>query len=108
MALALCLKPKIESGNLSGNKDQYVDPENATVQCDSGYRVIGSPSIICSENGTWYPGVPTCEWDTHKGCEQVLAGRKLMQRLPSPEDMKLALELYKLALEIGQLGRRET
>ena len=34
------------------------------------------------------------------GCEQVLTGRKLMQCLPSPEDVKMALEVYKLSLEM--------
>ena len=37
------------------------------------------------------------------GCEQVLIGRKLMQCLPSPEDVKMALEVYKLSLEIEGL-----
>uniref|UniRef100_A0A8C0CEB7 Sushi domain-containing protein n=1 Tax=Balaenoptera musculus TaxID=9771 RepID=A0A8C0CEB7_BALMU len=100
---ALCLKPEIKDGTVSLDQDQYVEPENVTVQCDSGYRVVGSPSIICSENRTWYPEVPKCEWEVRTGCEQVLAGRKLMQCLPSPEDVKMALEVYKLSLEIERL-----
>uniref|UniRef100_A0A8D0LEF0 Sushi domain-containing protein n=2 Tax=Sus scrofa TaxID=9823 RepID=A0A8D0LEF0_PIG len=100
---ALCLKPEIEDGTVSVDKDQYVDSENVTVQCDPGYSVVGSPNIICSENGTWYPDVPKCEWEIHTDCEQVLEGRKLMQCLPSPEDVKMALEVYKLSLEIERL-----
>lgn len=38
------------------------------------------------------------------GCERVLIGRKLTQCLPSPEDVKMALEEYKLSLEIEGLG----
>ena len=40
------------------------------------------------------------------GCEQVLTGRKLMQGLPSPEDVKMALEVYKLSLEIEGLDEQ--
>ncbi|XP_058395709.1 C4b-binding protein alpha chain-like [Diceros bicornis minor] len=100
---ALCLKPEIGNGNLSVDKDLYVKPENVTVQCDSGYGVVGSQSITCSENGTWYPEVPKCEWEVHQGCEQVLAGSKFMQCLSRPEDMKTALQVYKLSLEIKRL-----
>uniref|UniRef100_A0A2K5I3J9 Sushi domain-containing protein n=1 Tax=Colobus angolensis palliatus TaxID=336983 RepID=A0A2K5I3J9_COLAP len=102
---ALCLKPEIVNGRLTVDKDQYVEPENVTIECDSGYGVIGSKSIPCSETRTWYPEVPRCEWEAPEGCEQVLTGRKLMQCLPSPEDVKVALEVYKLSLEIKQLEK---
>ncbi|XP_011745246.1 zona pellucida sperm-binding protein 3 receptor-like isoform X1 [Macaca nemestrina] len=102
---ALCLKPEIVNGRLSVDKDQYVEPENVTIECDSGYGVIGPKSITCSETRTWYPEVPRCEWEAPEGCEQVLTGRKLMQCLPSPEDVKVALEVYKLSLEIKQLEK---
>ncbi|TKC47606.1 hypothetical protein EI555_012429, partial [Monodon monoceros] len=100
---AMCLKPEIKDGTVSLDKNQYVESETVTVHCDSGYSVVGSPSISCSENRTWYPEVPKCEWEVLSGCEQVLAGRKLMQCLPSPEDVKMALEVYKLSLEIERL-----
>ncbi|PNJ00355.1 C4BPA isoform 1 [Pan troglodytes] len=100
---ALCLKPELLNGRLSVDKDQYVEPENVTIQCDSGYGVVGPQSITCSENRTWYPEVPKCEWETPEGCEQVLTGKRLMQCLPNPEDVKMALEVYKLSLEIEQL-----
>lgn len=38
-----------------------------------------------------------------EGCEQVLAGRKIMQCLPSEADVKMALEVYKLSREIELL-----
>ncbi|KAK2086420.1 C4b-binding protein alpha chain [Saguinus oedipus] len=100
---ALCLKPELVNGRLSVNKKQYVEPENVTIQCDSGYGVVGPQIITCSGNRTWYPEVPKCEWETPEGCEQVLAGKNLMQCLPNPEDVKMALEVYKLSLEIEQL-----
>nr|XP_027790453.1 zona pellucida sperm-binding protein 3 receptor-like [Marmota flaviventris] len=96
---ALCLKPEIENGKLSVDKNQFLEMESVTIQCDSGFRVVGSQRITCSQNRTWHPEVPECEWEVPEGCEQVLSGRKLMQRLPSPEDVKVALEMYKLSLE---------
>lgn len=100
---ALCMKPEVENGNLSVDKDQYVEPEKVTIQCDSGYGIVGPEIITCSEDGTWHPKVPKCEWEIHNGCEQVLAGRKLMQCLSSPEEVKTALEIHKLFLEIKRL-----
>ncbi|XP_059269928.1 apolipoprotein R-like [Mustela nigripes] len=104
---ALCQKPEIKNGDLSVDKDQYVEPESVTVQCDDGYGVIGSQKITCSENGIWFPVVPKCKWEFQMGCEQVLAGSKFFQCLPYPDDVKKALEIYKLSLEIGQLSKSE-
>ncbi|XP_054419468.1 C4b-binding protein alpha chain-like [Pteronotus mesoamericanus] len=97
---ALCPKPEIEHGKVSVDKEQFVESENVAIQCDSGYGVVGSKSITCSENRTWYPEVVKCEWVVPQGCDHVVAGRKLMQCLQRPEDVKMALELYKLSLEI--------
>ncbi|XP_005079951.1 C4b-binding protein alpha chain [Mesocricetus auratus] len=98
---ALCQKPEIKNGLLSANKDQYIESENVTIQCDSGFAMLGSQSITCSENGTWYPEVPRCALE--KDCEHVFAGKRFMRCLPNPDDVKMALELYKLSLEIELL-----
>ena len=29
--------------------------------CDYGYRLIGSATIVCQNDGTWNAPVPTCE-----------------------------------------------
>uniref|UniRef100_A0A2I3HSK4 Sushi domain-containing protein n=1 Tax=Nomascus leucogenys TaxID=61853 RepID=A0A2I3HSK4_NOMLE len=101
---ALCLKPEIVNGRLSVDKDQYVEPENVTIECDSGYGVVGLKSITCSEKRTWYPEMPRCEWEAPEGCEQqALPGRKLMQCFPNPDNVKMALEVYKLSPEIDLL-----
>ncbi|XP_054980779.1 C4b-binding protein alpha chain [Sorex araneus] len=104
---ALCAKPHIAHGHLSVEKHQYVEWENVTVHCDPGYDMVGPQTISCSDNRMWDPEVPRCEWEVHTGCEPVAAGRRLMQCLPSPEDVKLALELYRLSLEIKAWGKRE-
>lgn len=46
-----------------------------------------------------------------KDCEHVFKGKKLMQCLPNPNDVKMALEIYKLSREIEILElqiRKET
>ncbi|XP_053462025.1 C4b-binding protein alpha chain-like [Nycticebus coucang] len=100
---AVCMKPEIVNGRLSVDKDQYVEPENITIHCHSGYSRVGPESIICLENRTWYPGVPMCEWDAAQICEKVRAGREVMQCLPRQEDVKAAQEAYKLSVEIALL-----
>lgn len=100
---ALCLKPTIEYGRLSVEKVRYVEPERITIQCESGYHLVGSENITCSEDRTWSPAAPKCEWEYPEGCEQVVAGRKLFQCLSRPEEVKMALEVYKLSLEIALL-----
>lgn len=102
---ALCLKPKTPNGKLSVEKDQYVSPEVVTIQCDPGYRMIGSPRISCSENRSWSPAVPKCEREAPQDRDIVLAGKNLLQCLPSPRDSKVALEFQKLSLEIEKLER---
>ncbi|XP_019484693.1 PREDICTED: C4b-binding protein alpha chain isoform X1 [Hipposideros armiger] len=102
---ALCLKPEIEHGKLSVDKQQYNESENFTIQCDSGYGVVGSPNITCSDDRTWYPEVPKCEWEVPAGCERVLAGISIMKCLPNVADVKMALEVYKLSLEIERQER---
>ncbi|KFO19657.1 C4b-binding protein alpha chain [Fukomys damarensis] len=100
---ALCLKPKIPNGKLSVEKEQYISPETTTIQCDPGYRMLGSPRISCSDNGSWSPAVPSCEKQAPEDRNIVQAGKNLLRCLPSPRDSKVALELHKLSLEIEKL-----
>ncbi|XP_027790439.1 apolipoprotein R-like [Marmota flaviventris] len=102
---ALCLKPKIPSGKLSVEKDQYISPEAVTIQCDPGYKMNGAPHISCSENRSWSPAVPKCEREAPEDRDIVLAGKNLLECLPNPRDSKVALELHKLYLEIEKLER---
>ncbi|XP_069897710.1 zona pellucida sperm-binding protein 3 receptor-like isoform X2 [Dipodomys merriami] len=100
---SLCPKPVIENGKLSVTKDHYFELENVTIYCDAGYKVVGPYNIMCSEKSIWYPVVPKCVKVVLAGCEQVLAGSKLLQCLPQSEDVIKALQAYKLLLEIEQL-----
>ncbi|XP_068842502.1 LOW QUALITY PROTEIN: C4b-binding protein alpha chain-like [Capricornis sumatraensis] len=103
----VCQKPEISNGKLSVEKDQYVTPENVTVTCDPGYRMVGSQNIFCSENKSWSPDVPKCEKVPAELCEAVLKGQKLLKCLPNAWEEKVALELYKLSLEIEKLEQEK-
>ncbi|XP_072504081.1 C4b-binding protein alpha chain isoform X2 [Notamacropus eugenii] len=100
---ALCPKLEIPNGQMSSEKIWYRSDENAQVQCSPGYYLVGPQIITCSENRSWIPEVPKCEWKFPEGCEKVSAGYKLMQCLPNTEDVKMALEIHKLTLEIELL-----
>ena len=60
--VAVCMKPEIAHGKLSVDKTEYVQAENISIQCDSGYKLVGPQSITCSESRTWDLKVPKCEW----------------------------------------------
>lgn len=79
--IALCQKPEIRNGLLSANKDQYVESESVTVQCNFGFAMLGSQSITCSENGTWYPELPECE--EVSGANQEVLCHQTLRWLPS-------------------------
>lgn len=101
---ALCQRPEVKHGKLSRIQSQYQEQDRITVQCNTGYQLVGNHSIItCSEDRTWSPEVPRCEWEFPAGCESVAEGWKIMQCLPNPEEVKLAQEVYKLSLEIQLL-----
>ncbi|XP_060228006.1 zona pellucida sperm-binding protein 3 receptor-like isoform X1 [Meriones unguiculatus] len=103
----VCPKPFIINGNLSVEKDYYAKLENVTVQCDIGFDLVGSPNIICSENKTWHPDIPHCKLEVLEDCRVVNEGRKLLQCLSSPDDVKRALQVYKLSLEIELLEQQK-
>uniref|UniRef100_A0A8C0W653 Zona pellucida sperm-binding protein 3 receptor n=1 Tax=Castor canadensis TaxID=51338 RepID=A0A8C0W653_CASCN len=107
LAKSVCGKPEIKNGKLSVEKNQYFEMENVTIHCNPGYVTVGPQTITCTENKNWHPEVPRCEREILEGCEQVIAGQKLMQCLSSPKDVKRALELYKMSLEIEQLEKEK-
>ncbi|XP_007481362.2 C4b-binding protein alpha chain isoform X1 [Monodelphis domestica] len=100
---ALCPKPEIPNGKLSPENTRYISTQTVNVQCSHGYNLVGPQNITCSDDRSWTPEVPKCEWEFPEGCEKVSAGYRLMQCLPNAQDVKMALEIYKIALEIEML-----
>ena len=35
--------------------------KHVTFGCRYGFRINGSATIVCQDDGTWNPSVPTCE-----------------------------------------------
>lgn len=89
-------------------RDQYITPDTLTIQCDPGYKMVGSQVISCSQHRSWIPAVPKCKRVNTAPSEvleheEVLEGQHLLECLPDPGDSKMALELHKLSLRIETL-----
>ncbi|RZB38885.1 sushi, von Willebrand factor type A, EGF and pentraxin domain-containing protein 1-like [Asbolus verrucosus] len=48
----------IRNGYAIGSKHNF--HEKITYKCYEGYELVGNSTIICTENGTWYPEKPRC------------------------------------------------
>lgn len=70
-------------GSLSVEKEHYAEMDNVTIQCDTGYDLVGSSNIICSENRTWYPEIPNCK--TVSGPIQGTSVMSPLNRAVSPQ-----------------------
>ena len=47
------------NGYKEGTNHRYGD--KVTFHCNQGFKLIGSPSMTCSETGNWIGRVPTCD-----------------------------------------------
>ena len=47
------------NGHKNGTSHQYED--YVTFHCNQGFKLIGSPSIMCGATGKWIGRVPTCD-----------------------------------------------
>ncbi|CAL1543396.1 unnamed protein product, partial [Lymnaea stagnalis] len=63
-ALSSCPQLNIQSANVTwslvlNNGTSIGSVYNFT--CQQGYKLIGSPTLICQQNGTWSGQLPTCQ-----------------------------------------------
>ncbi|XP_051913857.1 membrane cofactor protein-like isoform X2 [Hippocampus zosterae] len=57
-----CVEIKIENAEvLSGARPPYGHMAFVTFQCNSGYKMVGSPTVTCDINSHWSPKLPTCQ-----------------------------------------------
>ncbi len=56
-----CPRPSIENSDLTVDERELVYERNLTIECITGYKVMGAETLTCTSNGTWYPNVPKCE-----------------------------------------------
>ncbi|XP_013770344.1 membrane cofactor protein-like isoform X2 [Pundamilia nyererei] len=56
-----CEDPEISFGQLSsGARPPYGYSSTVILQCNGGYTMIGSATVMCELNGQWSPGLPRC------------------------------------------------
>lgn len=60
--MVICENPRVQNGiELSGLRDSYTYGNSVTLECKTGYFMIGNHYILCEKNGTWVPKVPSCK-----------------------------------------------
>lgn len=65
-----CGDPEISFGQWSsGARPPYGHLSTVILQCNAGYTMIGSATVICGLNGQWSPGLPQCILPSGEGCE---------------------------------------
>lgn len=50
-----------ENGKLLSTKDKYHFGDLVKFQCDFGYVMAGSSSLMCTSSGSWNGSVPECQ-----------------------------------------------
>ncbi|XP_063319180.1 C4b-binding protein alpha chain-like isoform X2 [Pelmatolapia mariae] len=56
-----CGEPEISFGQWSnGARPPYGYKSTVTLQCNTGYKMIGSATLTCELNSEWSPGLPRC------------------------------------------------
>ncbi|XP_025757178.1 C4b-binding protein alpha chain isoform X5 [Oreochromis niloticus] len=65
-----CGEPEISFGQWSsGARPPYGYKSTVTLQCNAGYKMIGSATVTCGLNSQWSPGLPRCILPFAEGCE---------------------------------------
>ena len=60
-AVMTCNRPlPLEHGSFSPVKDSYKYEDVVKFSCQTGFRLSGSNSVSCSDDGTFKPEPPTC------------------------------------------------
>uniref|UniRef100_A0A670IAF1 Sushi domain-containing protein n=1 Tax=Podarcis muralis TaxID=64176 RepID=A0A670IAF1_PODMU len=66
LSVVICENPRVQNGiELSGLRDSYTYGNSVTLECKTGYFMIGNHYILCEKNGTWVPKLlqkPTCHY----------------------------------------------
>ena len=44
-----------------GYPDELIVGDHVTYRCVHGYILNGPATIVCQDDGTWNPSIPTCE-----------------------------------------------
>ncbi|XP_062066246.1 membrane cofactor protein isoform X3 [Lepus europaeus] len=56
-----CLYPELKNGRqITGFRKKYYYQATVMFECNLGYHVRGSDTVVCNSNSTWEPPIPTC------------------------------------------------
>lgn len=50
---------ELANGKKLSSNHQY--GQSVNFQCNTGYRLVGSPTLTCQSNGLWTADEPTCQ-----------------------------------------------
>uniref|UniRef100_A0A8B9T5K1 Sushi domain-containing protein n=1 Tax=Anas platyrhynchos TaxID=8839 RepID=A0A8B9T5K1_ANAPL len=78
----ICIKPDVLNGQVVDGEGLIYGPgQTVTIQCQDGYSLQGTATILCQEDGSWEPPAPLCDLLHH----QMLPIRTRAFRLPFAE-----------------------
>lgn len=64
-----CLYPELKNGRqITGFRKKYYYQATVMFECNLGYHVRGSDTVVCNSNSTWEPPIPTCVKGTKVVC----------------------------------------
>ncbi|XP_066191655.1 LOW QUALITY PROTEIN: complement receptor type 1-like [Sylvia atricapilla] len=72
--VTVCINPMVANARQLGGHGLLSAPgETVTFQCHDGYRLQGSATVSCQEDGSWQPPAPECDRALpHHNSQQVL------------------------------------
>uniref|UniRef100_A0A8C7YMN0 Sushi domain-containing protein n=1 Tax=Oryzias sinensis TaxID=183150 RepID=A0A8C7YMN0_9TELE len=68
-----CPPPPIQNV-LDGARPPYGFKSTIKVKCSQGYRLVGEPTLQCTAESKWSPGIPTKHGSTANGTVWVISG----------------------------------
>lgn len=68
-----CVYPEVRHGKVvSGFRSTFRYKDSPEINCDDGFRLVGSSVIRCEANGEWSPPPPVCEQTSCLGLPTIL------------------------------------
>uniref|UniRef100_A0A8B9T508 Sushi domain-containing protein n=1 Tax=Anas platyrhynchos TaxID=8839 RepID=A0A8B9T508_ANAPL len=63
----ICIKPDVLNGQVVDGEGLIYGPgQTVTIQCQDGYSLQGTATILCQEDGSWEPPAPLCDLLHHQ------------------------------------------
>ncbi|XP_053249407.1 complement receptor type 1-like isoform X2 [Podarcis raffonei] len=91
----ICENPGVQNGiELSGLRDSYTYGNSVTLECKTGYFMIGNHYILCEKNGTWVPKVPSCKKITPHICGAPVVSKGHVYPLLSEYNVGDVIDVY--------------